>query len=79
MRHCTQRSALVANIAIIYMLTCIFYLAYTNAYVSTPFADSLTEEQRTIKMESASIRGRVFAFSAIVSTYIVWYQWKPFQ
>lgn len=54
--------AISVNLAygmIMYIIASIFYLLKTRN-IGTPFNDSLTEEQRKIKQESANIRRNVF-------------------
>ena len=60
----------------IYIFASIFYLLYTMN-IGTPFNDSLTDEQRLIKKQSASLRGKVF-FSGILLGFIISFICRPF-
>ena len=53
-------SIYLAYLMSIYTIASLYYLGYTAAFVGTPFKDSLTEEQKKIKKESASTRKSVF-------------------
>lgn len=61
--HCYQCSAPVAGLAyaaLAYVLASVYYLVVTADY-GTPFAASLTPEQRALKRASAAKRGGAFA------------------
>lgn len=72
MRHCTCRPAtlLFANLAIVYLVASVAYLVRTRS-LGTPFADSLTDEQRAIKATAARRRGAVFRSSFVGAAVIV--------
>lgn len=78
LKHCFVRHGpAFAHLAIVYTMTCIFYLLLT-LNIGTPLADSLSEEQHRIKRSSATKRATVFFLSVILSTVIVGV-WKPFR
>ena len=60
----------------IYIFASIFYLLYTMN-IGTPFNDSLTDEQRLIKKQSTSLRGKVF-YSGIFLGFIMSFIFRPF-
>ena len=59
-----------ASIAMAYVFASILYIVITR-FMTTPFSDSLTENQRDIKQKSSKIRGLVFGISFIVSITII--------
>lgn len=73
MRHCRcPRSAiLLANVALVYLVTSALYLVRTQS-LGTPFADSLTAEQRDLKRTAAHTRGSIFKSSAAVAALAIW-------
>ena len=56
---------------IIYILGSIYYLLRTRT-IGTPFNDSLTDEQRKIKNESANRRRMVFYQGLLLSIVVVY-------
>ena len=60
----------LAYVTIIYACASVFYLVYTRS-MGTPFADTLTEEQRQVKAESARKRGCVFMYGIIFSSVLL--------
>lgn len=66
----------LSNATIVYTLACVYYYVATRT-VSTPFGDSLTEEQRRIKQESARVRGRIFVHGIVAGSLAV-AAWNPF-
>lgn len=70
MPQCSVGTRNVATLAMIYTGACVVYLVLTRN-VGTPFYDSLTEEQRTLKTRSARVRGNVFLQSLGLSAMVV--------
>lgn len=79
MRHCTCSLATMAlaYAALAYVLASVGYLVYTRC-MGTPFADTLTDEQRAIKRESARARGNVF-LACLAGAALVLAAWRPFS
>ena len=69
--------SLLAHLLVIYALSNVFYLLFTRN-IGTPFADSLTEQQKQIKADSGRQRRQVFLVSLVVSSFLV-YWFRPFQ
>ena len=63
--------------AAVYIIASAIYLVATR-FVKTPFADSLTHEQKEIKKKSAKTRMLIFVVALIVSVFIVSI-FKPFR
>ena len=74
--HCPPHTMRLATAALVYLLACLSYLIMTLS-VGTPFADSLTPEQRAIKRASARRRGIIFLQSLVVASVAV-RVWRPF-
>ena len=62
---------------LIYTLSSLFYLVSTRT-IGTPFNDSLSEEQRKIKKESAEVRKNIYVQGILLSTLLVFIS-QPFQ
>ena len=59
-------------VALVYGIACILYLLIVCVYrVPSPFADSLTDEQRDLKRRSAKTRLRVFILALLLATMFV--------
>ena len=71
MDNCTM-SITLAHGMLIYILASVFYLLRTRT-IGTPFNDSLTEEQKKIKRESANVRRKVFYLGLILSSALVYF------
>ncbi len=71
MDNCTM-SITLAHGMLIYILASVFYLLRTRT-IGTPFNDSLTEEQKKIKRESANVRRNVFYLGLILSSALVYF------
>lgn len=54
-----EMSPYLAYAMIIYCISTVYYM-YMTRDIGTPFNDSLTDEQREIKKQSASIRRSIF-------------------
>ena len=67
----------LANIMLIFLLSCIIYLVSTEN-IGTPFNDSLTKKQQNIKIHSKKIRGGIYLSSMIFSIIII-YILTPFK
>ena len=72
MRHSTATRACPPTTLVLGYMTLAYISAGTlywviTRFIGTPFANSLSAEQRKIKSDSARIRGGVFALSAIVA------------
>jgi|TARA_B100000925_G_C21921571_1_gene436108 predicted membrane channel-forming protein YqfA (hemolysin III family) len=65
-------SITLAHGMLIYILASVFYLLRTRT-IGTPFNDSLTEEQKKIKRESANVRRNVFYLGLILSSALVYF------
>jgi len=72
-----QISIYLAYIMASYIITSIYYLV-TTMWVGTPFKDSLTEEQKKIKKESADRRRSIF-FQGIFISIILLKILNPFK
>jgi predicted membrane channel-forming protein YqfA (hemolysin III family) len=75
MDNCSM-SVTLAYGMLIYILASIFYLLRTRT-IGTPFYDSLTDEQKKIKRDSANVRRNVFYLGLILSAGLV-YMIPPF-
>ena len=73
MRHCGCPAAtlLLADVALVYLAASAAYLLRTRC-LGTPFADSLTPEQREVKRAAARERGAIFASSLAAAAVGVW-------
>tara|TARA_B100001094_G_C17979977_1_gene694718 strand:+ start:725 stop:934 length:210 start_codon:yes stop_codon:yes gene_type:complete len=60
-----------------YCVASILYFIITR-FISTPFRDSLTDEQKIIKTKSSRIRGGIFVGGLFVSIAAL-IKWKPFN
>lgn len=73
LEHCYSASFVTiafARAAFVYVIACVGYLLMTRQ-IGTPFNDSLTEEQKKIKREAASIRRSAFIKSLLIGCVIV--------
>ena len=61
----------------IYCLSSIYYMLRTRS-VGTPFNDSLTEKQKKIKKESATVRRNIF-YQGIVGSALLLLFYQPFK
>lgn len=71
--RCSLHTVIFARISMIYIIASIVYLLGKSC-LKTPFNDSLTEEQKRIKSESAYVRGNLFITGlliGILSTHIL--------
>lgn len=67
----------LASIALVYLIACVWYLVGTR-FLSTPFADSLSQEQRAIKKAEGNKRGMIFG-SGLVVGFIALVVWRKCQ
>ena len=65
-----QVSKYLAYSMAIYTLTSIYYLMRSRS-VGTPFKDSLTEEQKKIKQQSAQVRKNIFMEGTLLSAAVI--------
>lgn len=65
-----QVSKYLAYSMAIYTLTSIYYLMRSSS-VGTPFKDSLTEEQKKIKQQSAQVRKNIFMEGTLLSAAVI--------
>lgn len=70
-------SVYLAYIMAIYSAASVYYLLRSRS-VGTPFADSLTPEQRIIKTESARVRKSIFTEGLLLSIAFMLFT-KPFK
>lgn len=70
MPECSHATRVVATLAMIYVAACVVYVALTR-HVGTPFKDSLTEEQRALKRESAAVRKTCFLLGVAIGSMVV--------
>ena len=70
----------LAYFAALYIGASLFYLFRTKMFedIGTPFYDSLTQEQRLIKKQSANTRKTVF-YQGVFGTALLLFVTKPFQ
>ena len=61
----------------IYTLGSVYYMVRTRS-VGTPFNDSLSEDQKKIKAESANVRRQIFMEGLCVS-FLLMYATTPFK
>ena len=59
-----------ASVSVVYFIASLFYILAT-ANIGTPFKDSLTDEQKWIKHESAQVRGRIFGIGVLIGFLVV--------
>ena len=74
---CSPATTIFAYIAAGYLTASIVYLIATRC-VGTPFSDSLTEQQRAIKAESACVRRKCF-YGGVGVAALALALWRPFQ
>ena len=77
--HCYMVSpltVLLARFAFIYIIACAGYYVLTRN-IGTPFGDSLTAEQKSLKATSVKLRRKAFCTSALVGLSMI-IVWKPF-
>lgn len=72
-----QMSPYLAYSMLIYIFASAYYIIQTRN-IGTPFNDTLTNEQRLVKQESASIRRKIFYNGIIIGTAII-VVFKPFS
>ena len=79
MSDCSWPVLLFAGLGISYVLASILYLIATRK-LGTPFKDSLTQAQRSLKKKSAHKRSTIFWISfggsllAVMTAYFMWRQ-----
>ena len=73
--YCPLWVKILAAISIIYLVASIIYIIFT-ADIGTPFKDSLTEEQLSIKYMSAKKRGGIFGIGTIAGMIVVILIWR---
>ena len=61
----------------IYVFASIFYLIFTRN-MGTPFKDSLTQRQLTIKKQAVVQRGKILCYG-ITTGLIICIIWRPFK
>ena len=61
----------------IYVFASIFYLIFTRN-IGTPFKDSLTQRQLTIKKQAVVQRGKILCYG-ITTGLIICIIWRPFK
>ena len=71
-----QMSPYLAYSMLIYIFASAYYIIQTRN-IGTPFNDTLTDEQRLVKQESASIRRRIFYNGIAIGIALVMI-FKPF-
>ena len=80
LKHCYRCSPMVrilATVALVYVVASLYYIMATR-HMDTPFHDSLTEEQRAIKKQSAARRGGIFQMGLLLGGIGVMFT-SPFQ
>lgn len=65
-----QMSPYLAYSMLIYIFASAYYIIQTRN-IGTPFYDSLTKEQRSIKEQSASIRRKIFYNGIIIGIALI--------
>lgn len=68
--RCSRVTATLARVSIVYMVACIVYLIVTRTY-TTPFSDSLTDEQLEIRSQSIRMRKHAFYAGIVVGIVVV--------
>lgn len=76
MSYC-KISVVLAYAMSIYTIASIYYFIRTRS-VGTPFRDSLTEEQKKIKKESAKIRSNIF-YQGVGLAFLSLIIFRPFS
>lgn len=67
----------ISYIFLIYVKACIFYMLFTRN-IGTPFANTLTLEQKKIKKKSSIKRRNIFILGLVIATLVVFFI-KPFK
>ncbi len=67
----------LAYLMLIYILASIFYL-FSTLNMDTPLKNSLTDEQKELKRQSADRRRNIFYKGVILSIFLL-YLWRPFK
>lgn len=73
LKHCYRAHSVTiyaARLSFVYVFACVAYLLLTRN-AGTPFYDSLSEEQRKIKKDSAEFRKNVFVKSLLAGSLVV--------
>lgn len=68
---CPTKTVWMSNIALVHLIACIVYLVLTYN-MDTPFKDSLSEEQKKIKRESAQVRKRIYITGVLVGILVLY-------
>lgn len=77
--YCSPLVAVVAYVALAYAMSCIGYLIVVKcANVGSPFNDSLTSEQKTVKAKSAGTRSQIF-WSCLLLSIVVLVAVRPLR
>ena len=66
-----------AYLMLIYVSACVYYIIFTRN-LGTPFDDSLSDDQRQIKNDSAAKRRNIF-YTGIVLSTVLFLVWRPFK
>ena len=67
--HCSRRT--IVSIIGAIVVACAWY-AWTTQSLGTPFADSLSAEQRALKRTAMRVRGARFLEGLVLGTTLVW-------
>ena len=76
MSYC-KISTVLAYAMSIYTISSIYYLVRTRS-IGTPFKDTLTNEQKKIKQESAKIRSNIF-YQGVGLSLVCLLIFRPFE
>lgn len=77
MNNTCSMSILLANVCLLYTMSCIYYLVQTRD-IGTPFNKSLYNFQRKIKEEATIQRKNIFVKGIFVSAILL-SVWHPFK
>lgn len=83
LRHCSCSHAVLvlAYLSLAYAMASVGYMVltrYAPAYRGTPFADTLTPEQRAILAASKRVRGQAFAVAGAAAVALL-AVWRPLE
>ena len=74
---CTPGVMVLAHMSFVYVVACVVYIVST-ACMGTPFADSLTADQKKIKERAAHKRGTIFTAGLLIGFAMVHFM-RPFR
>jgi hypothetical protein len=72
MSECSFSILILSNIALVHLVACIVYMLI-SVNLDTPFKNSLSEEQKKIKHESAKVRRKLYTSGLFLGMFVVYF------